>query len=205
MKQATNANGITMPNASASNSNSVVTIFLYMLLIAVIAVPFTACQKGANNVDDSAPANARSSNMMGNAVFSYAGLPQQTTWELQQARAATAKYKSLSKAIEDGYQDINVIAPNMGYHYMKPSLVDGNFDYSQPEILVYNKGENNEYNLVAVEYAVPLNLQRPQGFSGTLDVWDGNAGFQLWLLHAWVWQHNPLGVFNPTNPDVHVH
>ena len=37
------------------------------------------------------------------------------------------------------------------------------------------------------------------------DVWDGNVGAGLWLLHAWVWCYNPAGVFNPTNPLVHLH
>jgi hypothetical protein len=28
---------------------------------------------------------------------------------------------------------------------------------------------------------------------------------QLWLLHSWVWAYNPQGIFNPTNPMVHLH
>lgn len=34
--------------------------------------------------------------------------------------------------------------------------------------------------------------------------WDGNTGFGLWLLHAWVWDYNPAGVFSPMNPTVHL-
>ena len=61
--------------------------------------------------------------------------------------------------------------------------------------------------LVAVEYAIPLDLSvnAPTGFTGNLDVWKRDTFFQLWLLHAWVWEYNPLGVFNPTNPLVHSH
>ena len=88
---------------------------------------------------------------------------------------------------------------------MKPSLVDENFDPKNPEILVYNKDDNGNFQLVAVEYAVPLNLPMPQGFAGSADVWNGTSGFPLWLLHAWVWTYNPDGVFNPTNPLVHLH
>jgi hypothetical protein len=137
----------------------------------------------------------------------YNNLPIQTSWELQQARAATAKYQNIENAKRDGYADINVVVPEMGFHYLKSALVDANFDYRKPEILVYNREEDGSVRLVAVEYAIPLNLSQnaPPGFSGDLDVWDHNTGFGLWLLHAWVWTYNPSGVFNPTNPLVHLH
>ena len=135
----------------------------------------------------------------------YNGLSEQTSWELQQARAASARYLKLDNAKKDGYIDINVVKPNMGYHFLKPSLVDGSFDPRQPEILVYNKDVAGNYYLVAVEYAVPLNLPEPPGFTGNNDQWTGDTFFDLWLLHAWVWSYNPSGVFNPTNPLVHLH
>lgn len=143
-----------------------------------------------------------------NVVPQYQGLPAQTVWELQQAKASTARYRQLQNALRDGYEDINVITPGMGHHFMKPSLADATFDFTKPEILVYNKHSDGSYELVAVEYAVPLTLlptAAPEGFTGQVDVWDRNAGFGLWLLHAWVWAENPLGVFNPTNPSVHTH
>jgi hypothetical protein len=130
-----------------------------------------------------------------------------TTWlELQRVRSATAKYHNFFKAVDDGYVDINVVMPNMGYHFMKLNLVDANFEISKPEILVYNKTQNGRMQLVAVEYAVPLNLSAsaPSGFTGDNDVWDRNMGFGLWLLHAWIWAYNPNGVFKSTNPLVHV-
>ena len=94
----------------------------------------------------------------------------------------------------------------MGYHYQKVSLVDSVFDVKHPELLVYNKNADGTFRLVAVEYAVPLDKSAtaPKGFIGNKDVWDHNDGFGLWLLHAWVWDFNPDGVFNPTNPRVHV-
>lgn len=140
-------------------------------------------------------------------LTNYSDLDMTTRWELQQARAATARYRELKNAVKDGYVDINVVAQNMGYHFMKMAHVDGKFDYKQPEILVYNKMDNGSMQLVAVEYAIPLSLsaEAPEGFTGSNDVWDKNTGFGLWLLHAWVWYHNPEGVFNPTNPLVHLH
>jgi hypothetical protein len=138
----------------------------------------------------------------------YSNLSWRTYWELLQARAATAKYRNIQNATKDGYADISVVVPNMGYHYMKSSLVNATFEITKPEILVYNKTEDGSFQLLAVEYAVPIDLspnKAPDGFTGDADVWDRNTGFGLWLLHAWVWYQNPSGVFNPTNPLIHVH
>lgn len=139
--------------------------------------------------------------------FKSAGLSHTTLLELMQARAATARYHNIENAFADGYADINVVIPNMGYHFMKTAWVDAQFEVTKPEILVYNKQPNGRMQLVAVEYAVPLGMSvnAPEGFSGTQDVWTANTGFGLWLLHAWVWYENPAGVFNPTNAAVHLH
>jgi hypothetical protein len=127
-----------------------------------------------------------------------------TVLELLAAREATKKYRNIENAFRDHYADINVIMQNMGYHYMRSEIVDDKFNPSRPEILVYNKRKNGKFELVAVEYAIPLDksVNAPKGFSGTADVWDHNDGFGLWLLHAWVWQFNPDGVFHSTNPNV---
>jgi hypothetical protein len=142
-----------------------------------------------------------------NVINLYPSLSSTTTWELQQARAATARYRDISNAIKDQYVDIKVVTENMGYHYMKVSEVDETFDLRKPEILIYNKNQQGKFELVAIEYAIPLTLSEsaPEGFSGTDDVWDENHGFGLWLLHVWVWSYNPDGVFNPTNPLIHLH
>jgi hypothetical protein len=135
----------------------------------------------------------------------YSGLSWQTTMELQQARAATAKYRNIDNAIRDGYVDIAVDVEHMGHHYMNTSLVDGTFDIRHPEILVYNRDADGKQVLVAVEYAVPLTDPMPEGFTGSQDVWNSTSGFPLWLLHAWVWAYNPDGVFNWTNESVELH
>lgn len=131
-----------------------------------------------------------------------------TVWELLQARWATAKFRNIAYADAQGYKDIDVRVENMGHHFRKLALVDGKFDVTKPEILVYNKNHDGSFTLVAVEYAVPIELtpnKAPRGFTGNADVWDRNTTFGLWLLHAWVWYKNPEGVFNPTNPNVHTH
>jgi hypothetical protein len=140
------------------------------------------------------------------SVDMESAIRNETLKELQQARDATAKYRDINNAIADGYADINVVMPNMGYHFQKVRFVDSVFNVRRPELLVYDKKKDGSFELVAVEYAVPLDqsVNAPKGFTGKQDVWDHNTEFGLWTLHAWVWKDNPDGVFNPTNPDVHV-
>lgn len=138
----------------------------------------------------------------------YEGLSKQTLSELRSAQLSTLRYQDIRNAEADGYADINVVVQNMGFHYMKSSLADTIFDPTKPEILVYNKSHQGAIELVAVEYAVPIDLQpdrAPNGFSGNQDVWKRDTGFGLWLLHAWIWAFNPDGVFNSTNASIHLH
>ena len=177
------------------------------LLLVLFLV--SACQKQVTDKIASGEvqsANSKNGEPNGEVLNWYTGLSSQTMWELQQARAATAKYRfDTVNAYKDGYRNISVDVENMGHHFLKLDLVNGEFDYRRPQLLVYNENEQGKMELVAVEYAVPINLPEPAGFSGNHDVWDHNTGFGLWLLHAWVWKYNPEGVFNPFNPDVHLH
>jgi hypothetical protein len=125
--------------------------------------------------------------------------------QLDQVRDATAKYFDVDEAVKAGYVDIGLFVPNMGWHYMKESLVDGKFEPTRPELLVFADDPcGGKRKLVAVEYAVPLAASKraPAGFFGVADEWDANQQFQLWTLHAWVHEFNPDGVFAPLNPRV---
>lgn len=168
-----------------------------LLGMAVVVLSLAACKKDNAEPVEQTPIEKYST---------Y--LPAATVQELTAAKNATQKYQSLDSAIADGYADINVVAQNMGFHYMKASLADTLFQPEKPEILVYNKQHDGHVQLVAVEYAVPIPLmpnKEPQGFTGGADVWTYSTTFNLWLLHAWIWEFNPYGVFTPTNPNVHLH
>lgn len=181
---------------------------LFLLSIIAFGILFSGCKKDVAAKEEAAPEVLSSSSINMAADFEnlYSGLAPQTVAELQQARAATAKYRNVENALRDGYQDIAVDVEHMGHHYMNFDLVyDNIFDIKKPEILVYNRDENGRQQLVAVEYAVPLTLPMPEGFTGPHDVWNGTSGFPFWLLHAWVWAYNPDGVFNWTNSTVHLH
>jgi len=43
----------------------------------------------------------------------------------------------------------------------------------------------------------------PTGFTGTADRWrQDEEGFGLWELNAWIWEHNPNGLFTFLNPRI---
>lgn len=129
----------------------------------------------------------------------------QAVLQLDEVRNANAKYLDEQKALDDGFVDIGLFMPNMGWHYRKLNRVDGRFDPLRPEFLVYADDPcGGKRRLVAVEYVVPFELaaRAPQGFSGRADQWDANQTFQLWTLHAWLYEYNPDGVFAAFNPRV---
>jgi hypothetical protein len=128
-----------------------------------------------------------------------------TILQLEDVRQATARFLDVAEAEHAGYVDIGLFVPNMGWHYLKEEVLDGHFDSEEPELLVYADDPcGGPRRLVAIEYAVPLSLSEraPAGFVGRSDHWDVNTDFQLWTLHAWVWEFNPDGVFAPFNPRV---
>lgn len=171
-------------------------LLLKVLVPALAALTFTGCNKKDSVHEQDA------------VDRSSAGLSPQTVAELRIARSATEKYRSINAAIADGYVDINVVQENMGFHLLKEALLDTVFNPATPEILVYNKQHDGSIHLVAVEYAVPIPLtpaKAPSGFTGTSDAWSYSTVFNLWLLHSWVWEYNPQGIFNPSNPLVHLH
>jgi hypothetical protein len=57
--------------------------------------------------------------------------------QLDQTRDAAARFLDVDDAVKAGYVDIGLFVPNMGWHYMKESLVDEKFDWTRPELLVY--------------------------------------------------------------------
>src|SRR5690606_33442656 len=147
-------------------------------IILFAAMAFTGCEQQetlpvGNNINEEFPFS----------LAKHYNLPKELLNELQQAKIATAKYNHIENALADGYEDIGVVVPQMGHHYMKSNIVNGVFEIDKPEILVYSPHPvTGKMRLVAVEYAVPLDFPEPEGFTGDLDEWDENTGFGLWLL-----------------------
>ena len=143
--------------------------------------------------------------------------------DLATVRAATAKFHRLDAALAAGYElgyvngsGVRIITgciahPTdgaMGYHYFNKQLIDDLvIDPLKPEGLVYAPGTNGQLRLAAVEYVVPGLNSNPPGVSDPPTVF----GMQMQILvpavgfhtlHAWIWGHNPSGMFAHWNPEV---
>nr|HAD50755.1 hypothetical protein [Algoriphagus sp.] len=81
---------------------------------------------------------------------------------LANLRAATAKYQKFDIAIDDGYiQGSGCVASpdgGMGYHFVNFPEVDGEFDPTQPEALLYEEQSNGRMRLVGVEFVIVADL-----------------------------------------------
>lgn len=127
--------------------------------------------------------------------------------ELAKVRAATARYHDLDAAVADEYELLDVCfqdeanGAGMGYHYwVGPDDLDAQVDALAPEALVYEPTDHG-LKLVAVEYIVPIGLSNePPVVLG--QPMHQPPGLPFWVLHAWVWQPNPDGVFADYNPQV---
>ena len=127
-------------------------------------------------------------------------------WEIEvnQLKVATEKYMDFNEAVDEGRIDVSGYVPNMGHHYLRPSLADGVFDLLNPEFILYLPDENGIMQMVAIEYGiVPENTENPgnppEGFTGDDDVWSYNEMIGEWQLHVWTVLENPDGIFEPHN------
>jgi hypothetical protein len=100
----------------------------------------------------------------------------------------------------------------MGIHYVNGDLVgDGVVNASTPEVLVYEPRRNGRERLVAVEYVVfqstwdAAHAAPPELFGREFELIPAGNRYGLpafYALHAWLWKHNPTGVFADWNPRV---
>jgi hypothetical protein len=143
--------------------------------------------------------------------------------DLAGVRRVTAQFHRVEAAVEAGYElgylngsgnriitgcISHPTAGAMGYHYFNKELVDDLVvDTLKPEGLVYAPGPSGQLRLVAVEYVVPGAGSNPPGVSVAPTV----LGMEMHILvpavgwyihHAWVWSHNPAGMFEDWNPEV---
>lgn len=132
--------------------------------------------------------------------------------ELAEVRSATAAYADTQNAMDAGYVPGKESVCGMGFHWPNPDRLDMKLNKAEPEFLAYGEDDDGDLVLGAVEYAVPVSGEfaesPPDLFDNADPEWHilplpENAPFpfdRLWTLHAWVHNHNPEGVFHPTNP-----
>jgi len=122
---------------------------------------------------------------------------------LRALRQATSRFHSTTLAVRTGYQPDDHCVPNMGFHWVDPSLVDPVFDPVRPEVMLYAPGPGGNLQLVAVEYIV-LDVGQPRpSFGGRLfDVGGTPVPVPHWSQHVWLYQDNPDGMLTAFNPVV---
>jgi hypothetical protein len=141
------------------------------------------------------------------------------------ARQATRRFRSLATAEKAGYglfKDKNGIAciamppmGAMGVHYVDGTLVGTPAVLLRhPEALVYAP-ERGHLRLAALEYVVlkstwdqahGMNAPRPRLYGHRFNITRAPNRYGLptfYSLHAWIWKHNPAGMFAMWNPSVH--
>ena len=160
--------------------------------------------------------------ILGVASFGGSVLGRQD--ELAAVRQVSARFHSVDAALAAGYElgylradGVRIIAGcvshpmgagAMGYHYFNKALVDDlAVDPLRPEALVYAPGPNGQLRLVAVEYVVPGPNSVPPGVSTAPTIFGMPMHILLtppgfYIHHAWVWGHNPAGIFADWNPEV---
>jgi hypothetical protein len=152
------------------------------------------------------------------------------TGQLARARLATARYATnLHAAKAAGYQIITRMIPDMGWHFLNPSIQG--FDVTKPHILVYER-HGRSWQLGALEWVFPTKPVTPPlagatygSFGAACHYTDGTfvfarvqelcakrspetgAPFNFWhpdlvTLHVWLWYPNPAGLYSGTNPYV---
>jgi hypothetical protein len=129
--------------------------------------------------------------------------------EIATLRRVTARYHDQAAAFADGFVLLHPCEsrPDEGpvgavyVHFGR--LLDGIIDPETPDALIYEPSKNGREQLVGVEFALPYPMwpgQTPPSFMGA--EFQREDEFGVYALHAWVWRHNPEGMFAESNPNV---
>ena len=151
--------------------------------------------------------------------------------QLDTVRESTEKYQDYEVALSEGFTLSLDQVPNMGAHFVHRGREnDGVFDPSEPDFLLYIQDEVIKWKLVGTGFLQPNHLvgeDHPEAFAGPLDNWHTHyslcAHFRGtfssteedcvtrgglwhdtfgWMIHAYVWVDNPMGVFHMWNPNI---
>jgi hypothetical protein len=138
------------------------------------------------------------------------------TSQLAALRGATARFHRVEAAVAEGYVPFGGCFSDpggtgaMGFHYVNDALVaDPAIDPLRPELLVYAARPSGGLRLVAVEWITFVSawhgagqLSPPSLFGREFHINPTLLAEPFYLLHAWIWKHNPSGMFADWNPHV---
>lgn len=167
--------------------------------LAVAALLVTSCAEAPTT------ATPRSESLHAHAAATAASGP-----EVAQLRRLVAPYHTKAKAIDGGWNEQITGClelpgvGGMGFHYANLGyLFDGQVRWDQPEVLVFAPAQNarDGLKLVAVEYVFPAAASDPAP-SVLGQQMHFNPAVPGYVLHVWVGDHNPSGLFEDWNPTV---
>jgi hypothetical protein len=97
--------------------------------------------------------------------------------ELDVARETAAQWPTVADAMADGYVQVTPYLPGIAAHFMRFGYVDGTFEITEPEMLLFG-GTSPESQLVGLSYYVILEgeAQPTQGFTGDNDHYHRHFG-----------------------------
>lgn len=134
--------------------------------------------------------------------------------QVRQSNQVVAKYPTAADAEAAGWHRITPYVPCIAAHYLNSSVLDGTFDPTAPEILLFD-GTDPDSKIVGLSYLVFTDPENPpEGFVGDNDPWhihrqlcigaDGVVGDEsttdaqceqrggrvipldnLWMMHMW--------------------
>lgn len=146
--------------------------------------------------------------------------------ELAQARRATARFRSVGRAVRAGYtlpsagplhQCITDYANTgaMGFHFVnEDEVADPAVDAARPEVLVYHRDDRGRVRLGALEHVVLADdwdrdhTSPPRVHGREMMRVESPNRYEMpafYMLHVWLWRHNPAGLFTAYNPVVSCH
>lgn len=186
-----------------------------LVAAALLALGTVACSQGANPAAPSTSPGMAAQPAAG--ALAAAAVADDAL--VAAARQATAKYHDVGKAIADGYADPATLAGacleipgvgTMGIHAANMGLLmDQVVDPLRPEVLLYVPKKGGGFQLVGIEYLVPLmpgQTELPvaptvfgQTFEGPMDGHEPGMP-RHYDKHVWVWSPNPNGLFAQFNP-----
>ncbi len=102
---------------------------------------------------------------------------EQLRSELATAREVALRFPTAADATAGGWTRVTGYVPGIAAHYMKFSSVDGTFDLSEPEMLLYD-GDGPDASMVGLSYYLIHNsdTEPTQGFTGPNDHFHRHVG-----------------------------
>jgi hypothetical protein len=91
--------------------------------------------------------------------------------QVQQSNEVVAKYPTAAAAEAAGWRRITPYVPCIAAHYLNSSVLDGTFDPTTPEILLFD-GTDPDSHIVGLSYLAFTDPESPPaGFAGDNDPW----------------------------------